>query len=46
VADVGQGIAVTRGDWKFAFAHHLRTREFREQKELPVYGSFTINRRF
>lgn len=46
VADVGYGLAVTRGLWKFAFARYHRTREFRGQNAVPVYGSFTISRRF
>ena len=45
VADVGLGIAVTRGDWKFAFAHYFRSREFEGQKERPAYGSFTVSKR-
>lgn len=46
VADVGYGVALTQGSWKFAFARYHRTREFRGQKEVPVYGSFTVSRRF
>ncbi|MCD9033231.1 lipid A deacylase LpxR family protein [Luteimonas sp. Y-2-2-4F] len=46
VADVGYGLAVTRGRWKFAFARSHRTREFEGQREAPVYGSFTISKRF
>ncbi len=44
VADIGYGVAVMRGKWKFALARYHRTREFDEQKELPVFGSFTISR--
>ena len=46
VADVGYGLAVTWAEWKFAFARYHRSREFRGQQEVPVYGSFTISRRF
>ncbi|MCD9095385.1 lipid A deacylase LpxR family protein [Luteimonas fraxinea] len=46
VADVGYGVAVTRGRWKLAFARYHRTREFERQRERPVYGSFTIGRQF
>jgi hypothetical protein len=46
VADVGYGVAVTWDAWKFAFARYHRSREFRGQQEVPVYGSFTISRRF
>lgn len=44
VADLGYGIAVMYGRWKFAIARYHRTREFDTQKETPVYGSFTISR--
>ncbi|HBK47142.1 MAG TPA: DUF2219 domain-containing protein [Xanthomonadaceae bacterium] len=44
VADIGYGLAVMRGKWKFAIARYHRTREFDAQKDLPVYGSFTISR--
>jgi len=44
VADIGYGLAIMRGRWKFALARYHRTREFDTQKELPVYGSFTISR--
>jgi hypothetical protein len=44
VADIGYGIAVMRGRWKFAVARYYRTREFDGQREKPVYGSFTISR--
>lgn len=46
VADVGYGIAVYHGKWRFALARYHRTREFLGQREVPVYGSFTIGRRF
>lgn len=44
VADIGYSVAVMRGGWKFALARYSRTREFEGQKELPMYGSFTISR--
>ncbi len=44
VADIGYGLAIMRGRWKFALARYHRTREFDTQKETPVYGSFTISR--
>ncbi len=46
VADIGYGLAVTHGKWKFAIGRYHRTREFRGQQESPVYGSFTVSRRF
>lgn len=46
VADIGYGLAFTRDRWRFAFARYHRTREFDGQRDVPVYGSFTIGRRF
>jgi hypothetical protein len=46
VADMGYGVAVTRGAWKLAFARYHRTREFNGQSERPVFGSFTISKAF
>ncbi len=46
VADVAYGVAILYGDWKFAFARYHRTREFKGQKETPIYGTFTISKRF
>ncbi|MNW20104.1 hypothetical protein D3C71_2203460 [compost metagenome] len=44
VGQVGYGIAVMRGRWKFAVARYHSTREFDGQREAPVFGSFTISR--
>lgn len=46
VADIGYGIAIYRGLWRFAFARYHRTREFDGQKHVPVYGTVTVGRRF
>jgi hypothetical protein len=46
VADLGYGLAITRARWKFAFARYHRTREFDGQRELPVFGSFTVSYKF
>ncbi|KAF1694904.1 hypothetical protein CSC62_11640 [Pseudoxanthomonas jiangsuensis] len=46
VADIGYGIAVTRGHWRFAFARYHRSREFDGQRSRPTLGSFTIGRKF
>lgn len=46
VADVGYGVALTKGRWKFAVARYLRTTEFEGQDERPKFGSFTISRGF
>ena len=46
VADLGYGIAIYRGHWRLAIARYHRTREFRGQGEIPVYGTVTLGRRF
>lgn len=46
VADVGYGFATYRGSWRFALARYHRTREFEGQGDVPVYGTFTIGKRF
>lgn len=44
VADIGYGIALWHGRWKFALARYHRSREFDGQRQTPVFGSFTIGR--
>ena len=44
VGDVGYGLAIMHGRWKFALARYHRSREFEGQREAPVFGSFTISR--
>ena len=46
VVDVGYGIAVQHGSWRYAFARYHRSREFKGQRDVPVYGTFTIGRKF
>ena len=46
VADIGYGVALHRGHWRFALARYHRTREFDGQEDIPVYGTFTIGRHF
>lgn len=46
VADLGYGIAIYHGPWRLALARYHRTREFRGQHEVPVYGTITVGRRF
>jgi len=45
VADFGYGLALTWGPWRMVLARFHRTREFRGQEDLPVFGSLTISRR-
>lgn len=44
IADIGYGLAMMRGQWKFALARYHRTREFETQQDTPVFGSFTVSR--
>ena len=44
VGEIGYGVALMRGKWKFALARYHRSREFEGQKQRPVFGSFTISR--
>lgn len=46
VADLAIGFAVTKGAWRFALARYYRTSEFDGQRDIPVYGTFTVGRRF
>lgn len=46
VADIGYGIALYYGQWRFAFARYHRTREFHGQPHVPVYGTVTLGRHF
>ena len=46
VADIGYGVALHRGHWRFALARYHRTRDFDGQEDIPVYGTFTIGRHF
>ena len=46
VAGVGYGVVLMRHRWKFALARYHETREFEDQRETPVFGSFTISRAF
>ncbi|WP_347269049.1 lipid A-modifier LpxR family protein [Paracoccus sp. (in: a-proteobacteria)] len=46
VADVTYGVAMVHGRWRIALARYHRSREFHGQKEVPVYGTLTIGRRF
>lgn len=46
VVDLGYGVALTRGPWKIVIARFHRSREFRGQKDLPVFGSISLSRTF
>lgn len=46
VADLGYGLALTHGPWKVMFARFHRTREFKGQRNRPVFGSVSVSRAF
>lgn len=46
VADIGYGLSLSYNEWKLTIARYHRTREFRGQKETPVFGSVTLSRQF
>ena len=46
VAEFGYGLAMTHGAWKVVIARYHRTREFRGQKERPIFGSISVSRAF
>ncbi|HEX5871437.1 MAG TPA: lipid A deacylase LpxR family protein, partial [Longimicrobium sp.] len=46
VVDLGYGFAFTRGPWKIVVARFHRSREFRGQKDMPVFGSVSVSRSF
>lgn len=46
VAELGLGVVLTHGPWRFAGAHYRRSREFVGQDQAPVYGSLTLARAF
>jgi len=44
LGEIGYGLALMRGRWKFALARYHRSREFDGQPRTPVFGSFTLSR--
>lgn len=46
VAELGLGVVLTHGPWRFAGAHYRRSREFNGQEQAPVYGSLSLGRSF
>jgi len=42
--EIGYGLAIMRGRWKFALARYHRSREFDGQQRTAVLGSFTLSR--
>lgn len=46
VVDLGYGLAMHQGKWRLALARYHRTREFRGQQHVPVYGTVTVGRAF
>ena len=46
VAEIGYGLVLTWDEWTLALGRFHRSREFRGQRVLPVYGSLSLGRRF
>lgn len=46
VADLGYGMALSRGRWKLTLAQYQRSREFDGQLETPSFGSLSVSRAF
>ncbi len=46
VGDLHFGVAATWGDYRLAYTHILRTREFKTQEQSDSYGSITLSVRF
>lgn len=46
VADLGYGVVVSHGRWKYTLAQYQRSREFDGQLEPPSFGSITVSRVF
>lgn len=46
VGDVQFGLAVTYKDWRAAYTHVMRTREYETQVNPETFGAFTISHQF
>ncbi len=46
VGEIGYGVALIRGRWKFALARYHSSREFEGQEQRPVFGSLTASLSF
>lgn len=46
VGELGLGVVLSHGPWRFAGGHYRRSREFDGQLRRPVYGSITVARQF
>jgi len=46
VADLGYGLVVAHGHWRYTLAQYQRSREFDGQAERPSFGSISVSRAF
>lgn len=46
VGDIQMGLAMTYNDWRVAYTHIMRTREYETQEEAETFGAFTISHQF
>ncbi|MCH2547865.1 MAG: lipid A deacylase LpxR family protein [Alphaproteobacteria bacterium] len=46
VGDVQTGIALTFQEWRVAYTHVFRTREYETQKDAESFGAFTVSTQF
>lgn len=43
VADLGYGVSMSHGRWRYTLVQYQRSREFDGQRERPSFGSFTAS---
>lgn len=46
VGDLQTGIAITYNDWRIAYTHVFRTREYETQGDAESFGAFTVSTQF
>lgn len=46
VGDAQAGLAIIWNDIRFAYTHVLRTKEFREQRDITQFGAFSVSLQF
>lgn len=46
VGDVQTGIALTYNDWRVAYTHVFRTKEYETQENAESFGAFTVSKQF
>lgn len=46
VGDIQMGLAMTYDDWRLAYTHVFRTREYETQDNAETFGAFTVSHQF